>query len=154
MKRAIYWGVITFFTFFSSLTLSDVGGGYTPTITKETKPVPNQILAMVENEQYEPAIDKLSEFLKDEKKSADGWNLLGYSQRKVGRFDASLKSYKKALKYNKKHLGAHEYIGELYLQLDEVKKAKKHLKRLKKYCGDCEQYQALKEAITQYETTS
>ena len=34
--------------------------------------------------------------------------------------------YNKALAIDKKHLGANEYLGELYLKVDKPKKAKKY----------------------------
>jgi len=38
--------------------------------------------------------------------------------------------YEKALALDPRHLGAHEYIGEAYLALDDLAKAKEHLARL------------------------
>ncbi len=75
---------------------------------------------------------------------------MGYSERKNGNFKASLKAYKKALRIDRKHLGANEYLGELYLMTDKLNLAKKQLKRLAKYCGDCEQHQILSASIAAY----
>ena len=119
--------------------------------TPAAKALPDGIQALVEGGQYDQAITELTTFVKKEKRNADAWNLLGYSQRKVGMLDESLVSYKKALKVDRKHLGAHEYIGELYLLRDDPKSAKKHLGKLKRYCKDCEEYQELAEAIEKYE---
>ena len=120
----------------------------------EAKALPLEIQAMVEGGQYENAISALNDFIDGEKKSPDAWNLLGYSLRKVGLFEDSLSAYKKALKLDKYHLGANEYIGELYLTLDKPRTAKKHLKRLRKACGDCEQHAKLAAAIEKYEADS
>ena len=73
-------------------------------------------------------------------------------KRQTGALEASLKSYKKALRLDRKHLGANEYIGELYLQMDRPKKARKYLKRLARYCDDCEEYRDLKAAVEAYES--
>jgi tetratricopeptide (TPR) repeat protein len=129
---------------------ADGGGGS----SSSADPLPDNIPALVDSGQYQKAIIALEDFISDEKKNPDAWNYLGYSQRNVGLLDESLKSYKKALKLDRKHLGANEYIGELYLMLNDPKKAKKHLKRLSKYCGDCEQYQDLDQAINKYEQGS
>ena len=110
-------------------------------------PVPDKIVRLVESEQYERAIAELKTFVKTEKKNPDAWNWLGYSQRTVGDLKASLKSYKKALRLDRKHLGANEYLGELYVMLGNMKKANKQLKKLAKYCGDCEQYKKLEQVI-------
>ena len=120
----------------------------------EAKALSLEIQELVEEEQYNEAIDALNSFIDEETKSPDAWNYLGYSLRKVGLYDESLNAYKKALKLDKKHLGANEYIGELYLTLDKPSKAKKHLKRLAKYCGDCAQHAKLAEAIAAYENGS
>ena len=126
---------------------SSSSSGYTP------EPVPDRIVRLVESEQYSKAVEALQEFIKTEKKNPDAWNWLGFSQRKSGDLGNSLKSYKKALKLDKKHLGANEYLGELYLMQGNVKKAKKQLKRLAKYCGDCEQYKLLKKSIKAYKNS-
>ena len=111
------------------------------------EPVPSKIVRLVESEQYDRAIPQLEQFVRVNKKSADGWNWLGYSQRSTGDLDGALKSYKKALRLDRKHLGANEYLGELYVMRGQMKKANKQLKKLAKYCGDCEQHQKLAEVI-------
>jgi len=64
----------------------------------------------------------------------------------------SIPLYEKALAIDPKHLGAHEYIGEAYLVLNDLPKAKEHLARLDRLCAlSCEQYRDLKKAIQAYE---
>ena len=94
-------------------------------------------------------------YIAKEPKNADAWNWLGYSYRKSATsqdkntnnvlFQQSLNAYETALTLNPKHLGSHEYIGELYLQMRKPAKAKEHFLALKKYCkkksflgGKCE----------------
>lgn len=132
------------------LAQADVGGSSSSS-GYESEDLPDSIVELVNAEDFAAAIPALEDFIADESRNADAWNLLGYSQRKMGLFDDSGKSYKKALKLDKKHLGALEYQGELYLNLDNAKKAKKNLKKLKKLCGNCEEYQHLAEAIEKYE---
>ena len=49
------------------------------------------------------------------------------------------------------HKDAHEYIGELYLRMDDLANAEKHLKRLDQLCFfGCEQFDELKAAIAAY----
>ena len=83
-------------------------------------------------------------------RSADGFNLLGYSMRNLKKYDESLVAYKQALTLDPKHRGAHEYIGIAYVQMGQLGKAKEHLASLDKICPfSCEEYRDLKKAIAQ-----
>ena len=83
--------------------------------------------------------------------SADSYNYLGYSHRKLGRLALSLANYQQALRLNPKHQGAHEYIGEAYLELGDLERAEMHLKALDKICTfGCAAYRELKRAIKAY----
>lgn len=83
-------------------------------------------------------------------RSADGFNLLGYSLRNQKKYDDSLVAYKQALTLDPKHKGAHEYIGIAYVQMGKLDKAKEHLATLDKICPfSCEEYRDLKKAIAE-----
>jgi len=83
-------------------------------------------------------------------RSADGFNLLGYSLRNLKKYGESLVAYKQALTLDPKHKGAHEYIGIAYVQMGQLDKAKEHLASLDKICPlSCEEYRDLKKAIAQ-----
>jgi hypothetical protein len=61
--------------------------------------------------------------------------------------------YTKALDINPKHKGALEYMGELYLTLEQPEQAKALLARLTKICTfGCEEKRELQEAIARYES--
>ncbi len=106
----------------------------------------------VNSADYKKAIKLLSKVVAAKPKDADAWNYLGFSNRKLKRFDQALDAYQKALAINPKHRGAHEYLGELYLQTDDLANARKHLKRLDKICFfGCDEYDDLKAAILAYE---
>ena len=68
--------------------------------------------------------------------NANYHNLYAYSIRKGANPDMSLvfKHYNEALRIDPKHRGAHEYIGEAYLMIGNVAKAKEHLGQLDKIC--------------------
>ena len=90
----------------------------------------------------------LEGYVRANPRSADGFNLLGYSLRNQKQYDASLVAYKQALTLDPKHQGAHEYIGIAYVQMGQLDKAKEHLASLEKICStSCEEYQDLKKAI-------
>ena len=83
-------------------------------------------------------------------RSADGFNLMGYSLRNQKKYEESLVAYKQALSLDPKHKGAHEYIGIAYIQMGQLDKAKEHLASLDKICVfSCEEYRDLKKAIAQ-----
>jgi tetratricopeptide (TPR) repeat protein len=86
--------------------------------------------------------------------NADYHNLYAYSIRKGPSPDMALvfKHYGEALRLNPKHRGAHEYVGEAYLMVNDATKARQHLAALDKLCFlPCEEYSDLKKAIAAYE---
>jgi tetratricopeptide (TPR) repeat protein len=86
--------------------------------------------------------------------NADYHNLYAYSIRKGANPDMSLvfKHYNEALRLDPRHRGAHEYIGEAYLMVGNVGKAKEHLGALDKLCFfPCSEYNDLKKAIADHE---
>ena len=85
----------------------------------------------------------------------DYHNLYAYSLRKGQNPDlnAVFKHYNEALRIDAKHRGAHEYIGEAYLMVGNLAKAKEHLGVLDKLCFfGCSEYSDLKKAIAEYES--
>ena len=59
--------------------------------------------------------------------------------------------YKKALAINTEHTGALNYLGEVYLELDDLEKAKVCLNKLSLAClYGCSDYTELEEAVMLY----
>jgi tetratricopeptide (TPR) repeat protein len=88
--------------------------------------------------------------------NADYHNLYAYSIRKGANPDMNLvfKHYNEALRLNPEHRGAHEYIGEAYLMVGNLPKAKEHLAVLDRLCFlPCSEYSDLKNAIAEREKT-
>jgi hypothetical protein len=86
--------------------------------------------------------------------NADLHNLYAYSIRKGSNPDMALvfKHYQEALRIDPKHRNAQEYIGEAYLMVNDLPKAKEHLAALDKLClFGCDEYTMLKKAIAAYE---
>ena len=108
-----------------------------------------QAQSLIDADKYQEAIPVLQKLIKDKGAYADALNLLGYSYRKSGDSKDALDYYNQALSMEPKHLGANEYLGELYLELKMPDKAKERLAVLKAACGDCEEYQDLKTKIDQ-----
>jgi hypothetical protein len=62
------------------------------------------------------------------------------------------KHYNEALRIDPKHRGAHEYIGEAYLTVNNVAKAREHLGQLDRLCFlPCSEHTDLKKAVADYE---
>ena len=124
----------------------------------DTTPVANQAnpdfaagKKAVEMKDWPIAVAAFERAVKNDPKSADAYNMLGYSYRWQNRMDESFAAYNKALALDPKHKGAHEYIGVAYLKAKQPEKAKEHLARLETICGkNCEEYQDLAKAIADY----
>ena len=88
--------------------------------------------------------------------NADYHNLYAFATRKGPHPDMDLvfAEYQEALRLDPKHRGAHEYLGEAYLQVNNLAKAREQLALLDKLClFGCEEYSDLKQALKQYEAT-
>ena len=96
---------------------------------------------------YRGAIPILTDIIKGNPNNADALNLMGFSLRKTGQTDLALQYYNKALSLSPKHLGANEYLGELYVELGQMDKAKERLAVLQGACGNCTQVAELSAAI-------
>ena len=106
---------------------------------------------LIDAEKYEMAISELEKALVKSPDDADLLNLLAYSQRKLMRFDEALVNYQKALAIKPKHLGANEYLGELYLQLGQLDDALERLQVLDDACFfGCEEFDELEKEIEIY----
>ena len=103
--------------------------------------------AAVDAMNYAAAKPLLVQLTLNEPANADAWNLLGYSNRKLGMMDEAALAYETALKLNPEHLGALEYQGEMFVETGMIDKAKNNLELLKTLCGDCEQYEDLEKAL-------
>jgi Flp pilus assembly protein TadD len=109
----------------------------------------------IEAKDYKVALGHLTKAVQESPKDADAHSMLGYSHRKLGSFDKSLEHYQMALKIDSNHRSAHEYMGELYLEMNQLANAEKQLAALKKACpffGKCEEYEDLKAAIDAYKS--
>ncbi len=101
---------------------------------------------------YARALALLRKVVVANPRDANAWNYIGFSHRKLNRFDQALAAYNKALAIKPDHRGANEYLGELYLQIGDPAKAKERLKILDSACFfGCEEFDDLKAAIASYE---
>ena len=105
----------------------------------------------VKSGNFQVAIKYLKQAAKSSTNKADIYNLMGYSHRKLDLLEEAFFYYHKALKLDPHHKGANEYIGELYLRTNNLKKAEEHLAVLDEVCFfGCDEYDELKDAIEKY----
>ncbi|MGH1540569.1 MAG: tetratricopeptide repeat protein [Arenicella sp.] len=122
------------------------GGQYND--TSSDKPTVRTVKKLLKKEQYQQAIDKLLAMEKKDSNNADVYNLLGYSHRKLQRYDEAYDYYQQALTLEPEHKGANEYLGELYLETDRLEQAQKQLQILEGICSkSCREYKKLAKAI-------
>ncbi len=100
---------------------------------------------------FATAVKHLTKAVEADPSDADGFNLLGFSYRKLGDVETAFAHYKSALKLNRNYRGANEYIGELYLGTGNLAMPEKHLTALGKVCAySCPEYKELKTAVKAY----
>lgn len=71
----------------------------------------------------------------------EAWNLVGYASRKLGKYDDALAAYQHCLRIKPDYAPAREYLGEAYVELKQLDKAKEQLAAL-------EQLNATEDAAT------
>jgi tetratricopeptide (TPR) repeat protein len=75
-------------------------------------------------------------------------NLIGFSSRKLGRYDDAKLWYEKALAANPNHTLTWSYYGMWHAEQGNVLKARDHLEKVQSICGtECREYVMLKEVI-------
>jgi len=105
----------------------------------------------IDAKDWPTAIKALNSAALRDTRNADIQNYLGYAYRNAGQFDLAFRHYQRALQLNPRHRGAHEYIGEAYLLVNNLAKAEEHLAALQKICLiPCEEYAHLKMKIAMY----
>lgn len=110
---------------------------------------------LIDAKNWNGAITELERARRKDNRNAEVHNLLGYSLRHAGRLPEAFSEYETALRLDPSHRGAHEYVGEAWLQSKRPDKAREHLDALNKLCGtDCEQYRDLAKAIAAYESAA
>ena len=96
---------------------------------------------------YEAGIDKLKSIGQDD--HPDIANLIGYSSRKLGRYDDAKYWYEKALAADPNHARTWTYYGMWHAEQGNLLKAKEYLAKVQSLCGNtkCREYTELKGVI-------
>jgi tetratricopeptide (TPR) repeat protein len=152
--RSIAFAAVAALALSVSMSAHAAGSGSGGMANQQTTPAdPNYTSAktMIEAKNYAGAMPLLQQVVAKNPKDADAYTLMGYATRKSGDPNGSLQYYNTALGIDPKHIGAHEYVGEAYLQLDRLPEAEQHLARLDSICVfGCAEYRDLKTAIANY----
>jgi Flp pilus assembly protein TadD len=105
----------------------------------------------IDAKDWPKAVELFQKVVAKNDKNADAFNWLGYATRNQGDYDKAFAAYTKALELDPKHRGAHEYIGEAYLKVNNLAKAEEHLKQLDALCAfGCAELTELKTKIAAY----
>ena len=139
---------VTIFLFIQSLAFS-AGSSSSVDANKEYLKAEK----LIKSDEFEKAIKALNKLLTEPPAGytkADLYNYLGYATRKQQKpnFEKAEKYYLEALKINDQHIGALEYLGELYFETDRLEEAFELLDRLESAAGkDSEEYLELFEIL-------
>jgi tetratricopeptide (TPR) repeat protein len=74
-------------------------------------------------EYYSSARVKFQEAVQDDPRMHEAWNYVGYTNRKLGNYDAALAAYEQALTLKPGYPDALEYRGEAFLGLNRISDA-------------------------------
>lgn len=101
--------------------------------------------------EFAPALVSFQRALRRHPDSADLHTELGFAHRRLRQFDKAFEHYRRALTIDPRHRGAHEYIGEAYLDVGDLAGAQRHLAALREICLlPCEEVNELLAAIAAY----
>ena len=101
----------------------------------------------------EGALKDLETYVYENPLNASGWNLIGFTSRKLGKFEDAEIYYSTGLEIDSKHEGILAYQGELFLQTDRYSKALENLAILTELCNfNCNEKKELSKAIEKYES--
>lgn len=90
---------------------------------------------LINEGRYDDAISSLSAAQAAVGPHPDILNYLGFAHRKLGRLDEAKNWYAQALAINPDHLGANEYLGELYVETGDLDRARRQLATLDRLCA-------------------
>ena len=112
---------------------SDSGGGNYSGSTGYDKELKRILFEIEKNENYQGALKDLEIYVYENPQNANGWNLIGFASRKLGKFDDAELYYNTGLEIEPQHDDILAYQGELYLQTDRYEIALENLAILNRY---------------------
>ena len=152
IKKIFY--IISFCLLSQTLFAAGDGGGSSsePDLYKEAERLVNRAKKLDEKGQADKALklyvnanSKLIEANNKDQSNPDILNYLGFTFRKMQKYDEAEKYYLAGLSIKPDHNGINEYLGELYVKTNRIDLAKERLEVLRK-CN-CEEFEELKVII-------
>lgn len=111
-----------------------------------------EAVALAKAGKYADAERLMAELVVAEPGNADAWSQLGFARRKQSHHGPALEAYQRALAISPLHKGANEYLGELYVETDQIDKAKERVEVLRRACpAGCEELEDLLQALEDHE---
>jgi len=164
MRRTLLSAAACLLAGTSAFAMGGGGGGGYGNFSSTTMPTFDDYAVakrLIRHEEYAKAIPHLMTALQKRPHDADILNYLGYSHRMVGvgerdaardnDFKMSLDFYQSALAIDPTHRGVHEYLGELFLQMNNLNAAHHEMNELVILCPDgCDERDALSKALAAY----
>lgn len=127
---------------------SDSGGSGGQTESRPGSQEFQEARKLIKQERFADAISYLKKAVNAQPGNPDYLTELAYATRKSGDTERAFGYYEEALSIDPEHIGAMNYLGILYVQTDQVDKAKELLQRIDDECFfTCEEYATLKTVI-------
>ena len=76
---------------------------------------------------FKKALEAAQNAVRLDPKYHEAWNLVGYTSRKLGDYDGALRAYESCLDIKPDYAPAREYLGEAYIELGQIDKAREQL---------------------------
>jgi len=149
LSNKFYAVVMTFALMVFATAGYAAGGNYSSDVNFDP------IIKLLDQGEFETAINQLHDFLDLDPDNPDIMAMLGYSYRKTRNYEDAQTFYEWALRVEPEHVGANEYLGELYLETNRLDKAVEQLQILDNICRtNCKEYSKLKGMIDSFQGTA
>jgi len=106
--------------------------------------------AKAAEKKFKKALDRALRATEYDTTYHEAWNLVGYANRKLGKYDQALAAYGHCLRLKPGYVPAREYLGETQLEMGHVDKAKEQLVWLERQ-GEELPAKTLRDAIDAWE---
>jgi tetratricopeptide (TPR) repeat protein len=81
---------------------------------------------------FQKALDRARHAVELDSTYHEAWNLVGYASRKLGMYDDAVAAYVKCLGIQYDYAPAREYLGEAYVEMGKLDKAREQLAALER----------------------